>query len=483
VTVAGQTAYRKWEYFRDELAVNNSPAALWSNIVVTATGQTSVSGNVFVAKAPETFTYDLDGNLTGDGRWTYSWDAENRLTNMVSLSSAPTGSKFNLAFAYDAQGRRIQKIVSTNNGSAYYPQSTNRFVYDGWNLVAVLNPASALVSSFVWGTDLSGSAQGAGGVGGLLEAVNYGVSTNFVAYDGNGNVAALIRASDGTNTATYEYGPFGEVIRATGASAKANPFRFSTKYQDDEADLLYYGYRFYNQSQGRWLSRDPEEENGGENLYAFVYNNALQLFDMLGLEWRVTRYTEWTRAFAQCDAGDTVRGLAQKIHLDVNEYQKWLKSATGHVGLPTSPDDPLPSCSLFTIPNKVYVNRVEWRPLWILINANKECWALATEGFNVKYQHDLDNDTVLNQFSDPDIYGFINVAHGESEPYAHGEIETTDVRGFGPVRVQGVLHHKLGGFKLIQCWGDERDWPVILAPGAYYWAGHGKIRLGPKPGF
>jgi RHS repeat-associated protein len=39
--------------------------------------------------------------------------------------------------------------------------------------------------------------------------------------------------------------------------AKANPFRFSTKYQDDETDLLYYGYRYYNSNTGRWLSRDP----------------------------------------------------------------------------------------------------------------------------------------------------------------------------------------------------------------------------------
>jgi RHS repeat-associated protein len=39
--------------------------------------------------------------------------------------------------------------------------------------------------------------------------------------------------------------------------AKLNPFRFSTKYDDDETDLLYYGYRYYNPSTGRWLSRDP----------------------------------------------------------------------------------------------------------------------------------------------------------------------------------------------------------------------------------
>ncbi len=42
--------------------------------------------------------------------------------------------------------------------------------------------------------------------------------------------------------------------------AKANPFRFSTKYQDDETDLLYHGYRYYNASTGRWLSRDPKGE-------------------------------------------------------------------------------------------------------------------------------------------------------------------------------------------------------------------------------
>ena len=42
------------------------------------------------------------------------------------------------------------------------------------------------------------------------------------------------------NPRTCFEGPFGEVVRATGPMARANPFRFSTKYQDDETDLLYY---------------------------------------------------------------------------------------------------------------------------------------------------------------------------------------------------------------------------------------------------
>jgi len=71
-------------------------------------------------------------------------------------------------------------------------------------------------------------------------------------------------------------GPFGEVLRKTGSMANACPFRFSTKYQDDETDLLYYGYRYYNASTGRWLSRDPIEEAGGSNLYSFVADDPLE---------------------------------------------------------------------------------------------------------------------------------------------------------------------------------------------------------------
>lgn len=247
-----------------------------------------------------------DGNLTNDGRWTLTWDAENRLTAMTSLTTAPSGSKRKLEFVYDHQSRRIQKTVSAWNGSSYVAQSTNRFVYDGWNLIAVLSPNSSLLSSFTWGLDLSGSLQGAGGVGGLLFTRNTELGMqNFVAHDGNGNVTALVNATDGTVSAQYEYGPFGELLRATGPMAKANPYRFSTKYHDDESDLLYYGYRSYNPNLGRWLSRDPlgnltfqetylrsksqseKKEMLREALmptYAFNQGDGINKVDKLGLE-------------------------------------------------------------------------------------------------------------------------------------------------------------------------------------------------------
>ena len=101
-------------------------------------------------------------------------------------------------------------------------------------------------------------------------------------YDGNGNVIALVDATAGSLIAEYEYGPFGEVLKADGNAAAENPFRFSTKYQD-ESGLLYYGYRYYDPKTGRWLSRDPIGERGGLNVYGFVGNGVVGKWDARGL--------------------------------------------------------------------------------------------------------------------------------------------------------------------------------------------------------
>jgi RHS repeat-associated protein len=292
------SAVRKDEYFWIELPVNTSTGAVFlalTNVAVLTNGSspdivTNTLGRAFLAGTPEAFGYDADGNLTNDGRWTYTWDAENRLIGMQALSTVPDAAKLRLDFVYDFKGRRTQKVVSLWNSTTinYQPSTTNFFVYDGWNLLAELNATNnSAIRSYVWGLDLSGSLQGAGGVGGLLavsdqSTINSSPSSHFAAYDGNGNVTALVNANDGTLSAQYEYGPFGEVIRATGAMAKANPFRFSTKYQDDETDLLYYGYRYYNASTGRWTSRDPLNEKGGPDLYCFALNAPTFRVDKLG---------------------------------------------------------------------------------------------------------------------------------------------------------------------------------------------------------
>ena len=213
------------------------------------------------------------------------------------VANTVVGPQQRMDFAYDHQGRRITNRVWNNTAGTGTSGLDQKVPYDGWNLVAVLGADNSLLPSFVWGTDLSGTFQGAGGVGGLLwihalSTLNNQPSTHFVAHDGNGNMSLLINATDGTDSACYEYGPFVEVIRATGPMAKANPFRFSTKFQDDETDLLYFGYRAYNASTGRWLHPDPlcnrpivplQDVVFCELRYVFARNDGLGWIDPLGL--------------------------------------------------------------------------------------------------------------------------------------------------------------------------------------------------------
>jgi RHS repeat-associated protein len=287
VTVNWNTAYRKGEYFHHALYVPNSTAQYPEVTVVSQYGEGQTStGKVYVSSAIESYQHDGDGNLTLDGRWTYSWDGENRLVEMKRDVDQPSGARQKLVFEYDHQGRRIRKQFFTYSGG-WVEQTDVIFLYDGWNLMGELdaNASNAKLRTYIWGIDLSGSLQGAGGVGGLLKVTDYTGSTthHFVAYDGNGNVAALVDGGTGATTARYEYGPFGEPLRATGSMGKKNPLRFSTKFTDTESGLLYYGHRYYNPSTGRWLSRDPIEEEGGDNLYIFLDNDPVGYVDAVGL--------------------------------------------------------------------------------------------------------------------------------------------------------------------------------------------------------
>ena len=108
-------------------------------------GGGSASGSVYVPKTPENFSYDNDGNQIVDGRWNYTWDAENRLVRMVANTAV--GPQQRIDYGYDARGRRISKKVWSNTSGTGSPATYNRFIYDGWNLLAELdgNNTNAIV--------------------------------------------------------------------------------------------------------------------------------------------------------------------------------------------------------------------------------------------------------------------------------------------------------------------------------------------------
>ncbi len=235
-----------------------------------------------------TFDYDLDGNLISDGVSEYWWDGENRLVLVLPVN--PTPASLAIEYWYDYMGRRVRKLVyprlADNSGWGLVAVVDQRFVYDGWNVILVLNglDSNQVQRKYTWGLDLSGSLQGAGGIGGLLaceEATGTQAGSYWFFYDGNGNVGQVLNAATLAVAAHYEYDPYGKLIEANcyGPYKDANPIRFSTKWFDNETGLGYWGYRWYSPKLGRWMSRDPIEEEGGSNLAGFVQNGPCNNID------------------------------------------------------------------------------------------------------------------------------------------------------------------------------------------------------------
>ncbi len=289
-------AARQDRYWSDQIWPDNTTGPANPTITVRAAKPGAGSGGadlinkqlitLLYPAAQQTYTYDLDGNLTGDGLFNYNWDAENRLTSVTTNSVAISAGAENvtITFKYDYLGRRVEKVVS--NSTDLNKSYQHRYIYDGWDLIAEIDVSNNTVRrSFTWGLDLVGSLTSSGGVGALLQIHDNAQSKTLLpTYDGNGNVVSLLNADSGAIEAIYEYSPFGELIRAEGDYADDNPFRFSSKFQDNETKLIYYGYRYYNARNGRFINRDPIAEAGGLNLYGFVGNDGVNGWDYLGMD-------------------------------------------------------------------------------------------------------------------------------------------------------------------------------------------------------
>ena len=172
---------------------------------------------------------------------------------------------------------------SPPHGKTAYSRNPRYHRVDGWNLVAELDGNNQPVKTYVWGIDLSGSEQGAGGVGGLLSVTDASGGTYYANYDGNGNITSYVNSAGNVSYSCF-YTPFGSPVDESGV--KPCDFGFSTKYTDQETGLVYYGYRYYQAEVGRWLNRDPWEEEELENAicYVFIKNNGILYYDYLGLK-------------------------------------------------------------------------------------------------------------------------------------------------------------------------------------------------------
>ena len=181
----------------------------------------------------------------------------------------------------------MSKHCITYQNGVQVAEKTVTFVWDGWDLLyerhQLPSGLTTLERKYLWGPDLADGA--AGGAGGLLliGETKGNTTTNYIPiYDGTGHVVALTDINKNLH-ATYAYGPFGEKIYAAGDKANSNPWRWATKYLDEETGLYYFGHRFYDPITGQWLSREPLGESESVNLYAYCGNDPVNKVDVLGM--------------------------------------------------------------------------------------------------------------------------------------------------------------------------------------------------------
>ena len=354
VTVNQNPVSRQSAYWHHALEVDNATDAAFPQVAITAVYNppgtnapdvvTSQTGHVFVAKTPEAFTYDDDGNLTQDGRIDYTWNGENRLIKAETRDDLPVGvPRVKVEYAYDHQSRMVWKQFSRRGAGAqsWEIEKTVNLIWDGYNIVQALTHSQThtLTNSYIWGLDLSGSLQGAGGVGGLLAEVKDGVPY-YAASDANGNVTEYV-TEDGSIAAHREYSPCGETIAMTGTEPDAFLHWFSTKPWCAVTRLSEYEFRKYSPNMGRWLSRDPVgdlafawfsewTESGVDSLTPYVAfrNSAITHADMLGL-WGFSVNNGCTE-----QQKSEVKTAMQNLHTTIDElYKKVKKSLDDRIDL------------------------------------------------------------------------------------------------------------------------------------------------------
>ena len=269
---------------RTELTIGTNDFGYSVNNLDQATAISSNGTNLAV------LLYDADGNLTNDGTFAYDYDAENRLV-MATPLVAVTGS-LAVVSQYDYLDRRFLKEVYRWEAAGWQMARRHHFIWDR-NLPVYEKQedgAGQVIRevNYGWGLDLSETRQGAHGVGGLqsIFVTEAGTTKSYSCwYDLNGNLTELVNES-GAIAAHYQYNAYGQVIGewadTNDSFAVSNAFGFATKYTDQETGLVYFGRRYYSPMLGRWINRDPIEESGGYNLYAYGLNDPVNRFDPNG---------------------------------------------------------------------------------------------------------------------------------------------------------------------------------------------------------
>ena len=199
------------------------------------------------------YKYDNQGNTleqkSSKGVISYTYDIYNRTRQVVTENGDIIKNK------YDPLGFRYQKEV---NGD------TNRYIFDGWNVIAETNKEGELKSREVRGYSLVKKEK---------EETTYYYHQNE-----HGDVTHLTNVN-GEVENSYSYDVFGSIREEK--EAVFNYFKYSGEQYEKEIEQYYLRTRFYNPVIGRFTQEDVYRGDG-LNLYVYVVNNPLLWVDPSG---------------------------------------------------------------------------------------------------------------------------------------------------------------------------------------------------------
>jgi len=234
----------------------------------TVNGQTNTfeynDANQIKTKNSVSYQYDMDGNLTQDENYVYTYNPAQQLTKVQTLTG-----KVVATYSYDENGLRLTKTVGDTTHEYFYNNEV-------LNMEVVNTNGKTQYRYYEWNgyTPLGMIVKEDG------EEKAYQFITNH-----RGDVLSIHDEQD-QEVGSYQYDAYGNVLSIKGDIAKENPLRYAGYYFDVETKNYYLQARYYNPANGAFVALDPhpgdEDEPLSQNGYTYANNNPVANIDYNG---------------------------------------------------------------------------------------------------------------------------------------------------------------------------------------------------------